>query len=252
LYLRHSVRRKNGKRHSYWRLVRAVRRDGKVVQETVAQLGELDAAGRANARLLAQQITGVPPQPELFEAATRDAQALAVRLDRVSVERARGFGGVWLGWQLWRALKLDELCAQLMPAGREAIPWSQMAAGLVIARLTEPSSELHIAEDWYRTTALEDLLGLPEERVNDDRLYRALDRLLPHKPALEQHLRRRLGELFALEYDLLLYDVTSTYFEGLADAQCAGPARLQSRSPTRLQTSLHRAGGDTRGDAAGL
>jgi len=216
LYLRHSVRRKNGKRHSYWRLVRAVRRDGKVVQETVAQLGELDAAGRANARLLAQQITGVPPQPELFEAATRDAQALAVRLDRVSVERARGFGGVWLGWQLWRALKLDELCAQLMPAGREAIPWSQMAAGLVIARLTEPSSELHIAEDWYRTTALEDLLGLPEERVNDDRLYRALDRLLPHKPALEQHLRRRLGELFALEYDLLLYDVTSTYFEGLA------------------------------------
>jgi len=216
LYLRHSVRRKNGKRHSYWRLVRAVRRDGKVVQETVAQLGELDAAGRANARLLAQQITGVPPQRELFEAATRDAQALAVRLDRVSVERARGFGGVWLGWQLWRALKLDELCAQLMPAGREAIPWSQMAAGLVIARLTEPSSELHIAEDWYRTTALEDLLGLPEERVNDDRLYRALDRLLPHKPALEQHLRRRLGELFALEYDLLLYDVTSTYFEGLA------------------------------------
>jgi len=159
---------------------------------------------------------------------------------------------VWLGWQLWRALKLDELCAQLMPAGREAIPWSQMAAVLVIARLTEPSSELHIAEDWYRTTALEDLLGLPEERVNDDRLYRALDRLLPHKPALEQHLRRRLGELFALEYDLLLYDVTSTYFEGLADAQCAGPARLQSRSPTRLQTSLHRAGGDTRGDAAGL
>ena len=252
MYLRHSVRRKNGKRHSYWRLVRAVRRDGKVVQETVAQLGELDAAGRANARLLAQQITGVPPQRELFEAATRDAQALAVRLDRVSVERARGFGGVWLGWQLWRALKLDELCAQLMPAGREAIPWSQMAAVLVIARLTEPSSELHIAEDWYRTTALEDLLGLPEERVNDDRLYRALDRLLPHKPALEQHLRRRLGELFALEYDLLLYDVTSTYFEGLADAQCAGPARLQSRSPTRLQTSLHRAGGDTRGDAAGL
>jgi len=91
-----------------------------------------------------------------------------------------------------------------------------MAAVLVIAGLTEPSSELHIAEDWYRTTALEDLLGLPEERVNDDRLYRALDRLLPHKPALEQHLRRRLGELFALEYDLLLYDVTSTYFEGLA------------------------------------
>jgi transposase len=216
VYLRHSVRRKNGKQHSYWRLVRAVRRGSKVIQETVAQLGELDAEGRANARLLAQQITGRAQQQELFEAATPDAQRLAVRLDRVCLERARSFGGVWLGWKLWRALKLDELCTELMPEGREAVPWAQVAAVLVIARLTAPSSELHIAEAWYRTTALEDLLGLPTEHVDDNRLYRALDRLLPHKPALEQHLRRRLGELFALEYDLLLYDVTSTYFEGLA------------------------------------
>jgi len=217
LYLRHSVRRKNGKQHSYWRLVRSVRRGGKVVQETVAQLGELDAEGRANARLLAQQITGSAQQRELFEAAVPDVQRVAVRLDRVYLERARRFGAVWLGWKLWRALKLDELCAELMPAGREAVPWAQMAAVLVIARLTEPSSELHIAEDWYRTTALEDLIGVAGDSVYDNRLYRALDRLLPHKPALEQHLRRRLGELFALEYDLLLYDVTSTYFEGLAE-----------------------------------
>jgi len=217
LYLRHSSRVKNGKQHSYWRLVRSVRRGGKVIQETVAQLGELDAEGRANARLLAQQITGRAQQQELFEAATPKAQRVAVRLDRVCLERARSFGGVWLGWKLWRALKLDELCAELMPEGREAVPWAQVAAVLVIARLTEPSSELHIAEAWYRTTALEDLLGLPAEHVDDNRLYRALDRLLPNKPALEQHLRRRLGELFALEYDLLLYDVTSTYFEGLAE-----------------------------------
>jgi transposase len=216
LYLRHSVRRKNGRQHSYWRLVRSVRRGGKVVQETVAQLGELDAEGRANARLLAQQISGSAQQRELFEAAVADVQRVAVRLDRVYLERARRFGAVWLGWKLWRALKLDELCAELMPAGREAVPWAQMAAVLVIARLTEPSSELHIAEDWYRTTALEDLIGVPGDSVYDNRLYRALDRLLPHKAALEQHLRRRLGELFALEYDLLLYDVTSTYFEGLA------------------------------------
>ena len=216
MYLRHSTRVKNGKQHSYWRLVRSVRRSGKVIQETVAQLGELDAEGRANARRLAQQITGRAQQQELFEAATPEAQRVAVRLDRVCLERARSFGGVWLGWKLWRALKLDELCAELMPEGREAVPWAQVAAVLVIARLTEPSSELHIAEAWYRTTALEDLLGLPAEHVDDNRLYRALDRLLPNKPALEQHLRRRLGELFALEYDLLLYDVTSTYFEGLA------------------------------------
>jgi transposase len=218
VYLRHSVRRKNGTQHSYWRLVRSVRRGGKVIQETVAQLGELDAEGRAHARLLAQQITGSAQQRELFEAAAApDAQRVAVRLDRVFIERARSFGGVWLGWKLWRALQLDDLCAELMPEGREAIAWGQLVAVLVIARLLEPSSELHIAQAWYRTTALEDLLGIPSASVYDNRLYRALDRLLPHKPALEQHLRRRLGELFALEYDLLLYDVTSTYFEGLAE-----------------------------------
>jgi len=178
--------------------------------------GRTRRRGRANARLLAQQITGSAQQRELFEAAVVDVQRVAVRLDRVYLERARRLGAVWLGWELWRALKLDELCAELMPAGREAVPWAQMAAVLVIARLTEPSSELPIAEDWYRTTALEDLIGVPADSVYDNRLYRALDRLLPHKTALEQHLRRRLGELFALEYDRLLYDVTSTYFEGLA------------------------------------
>ena len=93
-----------------------------------------------------------------------------------------------------------------------------MAAVLVVARLCEPSSELHIAEHWYRHTALEDLLGLPASQVNDDRLYRALDRLVLHKDTLQQHLRARLGELFKLDYDLLLYDVTSTYFEGAAAA----------------------------------
>ena len=218
MYLRHSIRRKNGTTHTYWRLVRSVRRGGKVVQETVAQLGELDAQGRASAKLLAQQIMGRGEQRELFEAGAPAAHSVAVRLDQVYLERALSFGGVWLGWTLWRALQLDQLCAELLPAGREAISWAQMAAVLVIARLTEPASELHIAEDWYRKTALEDLLGLPVERVNDDRLYRALDRLLPHKQTIERHLRQRLGELFALEYDLLLYDVTSTYFEGLAES----------------------------------
>ena len=217
VYLRHSKIRKDGKTHTYWRLVRSVRRDGKVVQETVAQLGELDAEGRAKARALARTITGrSSEQRELFEDAARDAPAVPVRLNQVRLERGRSFGAAWLGWTLWRALKLDAVCTELLPVGREAVPWSQMAAVLVIARLCEPSSELHIAEDWYRRTALEDLLALPCESVNDDRLYRALDRLLPHKVAIERHLKERLGELFALEYDLLLYDVTSTYFEGLA------------------------------------
>jgi len=217
MYLRHSTIRKDGKTHRYWRLVRSVRRNGKVVQETVAQLGELDAEGRLRAEALAHRITGRPDQYELFEERPGPERTIAVRLDRVRLERTRRFGDVWLSWTLWRALGLDRLCAELMPEGRAEIPWPTVAAVLVMSRLCEPSSELHIAEDFYRTTALEDMLGLPSEQVNDDRLYRALDRLLPHKRAIEEHLQKRLGELFDLEYDLLLYDVTSTFFEGLAE-----------------------------------
>jgi transposase len=217
LYLRHSVRNKDGKTHVYWRLVRSVRRNGKVVQETVAQLGELDAEGRAKAKALARQMTGRGDQRDLFEARDADDAAVPVRLNRLRLERGRAFGDVWLGWTLWRALRLDVLCDELLETGREAVPWAQIASVLVVARLCGPSSELHIAEDWYRRTALEDLLGVPVERINENRLYRALDRLLPHKQAIEQHLVKRLGELFDLSYDLLLYDVTSTYFEGLAE-----------------------------------
>ena len=217
MYLRHTTRRKDGKVHRYWRLVRSVRVGRRVIQQTVAHLGELDAEGRARAKALARAITGDREQPDLFEPGDADA-AIPVRLKRIRLERGRLFGDVWLGWTLWRALRLDEVLERLLPEGREAVPWSTMAAVLVLARLCEPSSELHIAEDWYRRTALEDLLALPAPVVNDDRLYRALDRLLPHKRALEQHLVARLGELFALDYDLLLYDVTSTYFEGLAEA----------------------------------
>ena len=218
MYLRHTTVRKNGKTHSYWRLVRSVRRGRRVVQETVAQLGELDGQGRARAGALALRITGREEQYELFEAPPGQRSApVAVRLDQIRLERARRFGDVWLGWRLWRALALDRFCEDRLVEGRERAPWPAIAAILVIARLCEPASELHIAEDWYRRTALDDLLGVPAERVNDDRLYRALDRLLPHKQALETHLKERLGALFDLDYELLLYDVTSTYFEGQAE-----------------------------------
>ena len=216
MYLRHTTRHKDGKVHTYWRLVRSVRVGRKVIQHTVAQLGELDAEGRARARALAHTITGTREEPDLFRPVEDGPAPVPVQLYRLRVERGRTFGDVWLGWTLWRALRLDMVLERWLPEGREAVPWATMAAVLVLARLCEPSSELHIAEDWYRRTALEDLLALPAAQVNDDRLYRALDRLLPHKTALERHLVARLGELFALEYDLLLYDVTSTYFEGQA------------------------------------
>ena len=218
MYLRHTTVRKNGKTHTYWRVVRSVRVGRKVRQETVACLGELNASGRARARALAAKIAGRPIQGELFEESSLVPDRVRVRVGEVRVERGRRFGDVWLGWWLWQALGLDELLERLVPFGEEEVPWPAMAAVLVLARLCEPSSELHIAEDWFRQTALDDLLGIPEEKVNDDRLYRALDQLLPHKEALERHLRARLGELFDLDYELLLYDVTSTYFEGEAAA----------------------------------
>ena len=136
----------------------------------------------------------------------------------LQLERGRRFGDVWLAWRFWQALGLDTLLANVSPEGHEDVPWARIAAVLVIARLCEPSSELHLAEDWFRRTALGDLLDIPEAKINDDRLYRALDHLLPHQAQLETHIKERLGTLFRLEYDLLLYDVTSTYFEGQAAA----------------------------------
>jgi len=214
MYLRYTTHSKNGKTQVYWRLVRSVRHGRKVIQETVAQLGELDAAGRARAQRLARSITGgaaASSQRHLFEG-DDSPEAVAVKFGKVRLERSRAFGAVWLGWLLWQALKLDELCRGLLPAGRESVSWGDVAAILVIGRLCEPSSELHVAEQWYRTTGLEDLLRVPAESVYDERLYRTLDRLLPHKRAIEQHLVQRFGELFDLDYELLLYDVTSTYF----------------------------------------
>ena len=216
MYLRHTTVRKNGKTHTYWRLVRSVRLGRKVCQETVAQLGELDAEGRLAAKSLAASIVGLERQPGWFDDAP-PAEPVRVDLRRLRLERGRRFGDVWLAWRLWQAVGLDRLLERLLPPGREGVPWPVMAAVLVIARLCEPSSELHIAEDWFRRTALGDLLGLAEEKVNDDRLYRALNRLLPQKASLETPLKERLGTLFGLAYDLLLYDVTSTYFEGLAE-----------------------------------
>jgi transposase len=215
-----------------------VRHGRKVVQETVAQLGELDAAGRARAAVLARKISGrAQAQGNLFEPTT-PIEAAAVRLDAVRLERSRSFGAVWLSWVLWQALQFDVLLDGLLPRGREAVRWADVIAILVIGRLCEPSSELHVAERWYRTTALEDLLGIPSASVYEERLYRALDRLLPHKQALEAHLVKRLGELFALDYDLLLYDVTSTYFEGVADPQLAKRGYSRDHRPDCVQVNI--------------
>jgi transposase len=217
MYLRHTTIRKDGKLHRYWRLVRSVRVGRRVIQRTVAHLGELDEHGRVEARALARRLIGSPEQTALFDDGSAQL-TMPVRLKGIRIERSRQFGDVYLALALWRGTGLEELCQQVLPAGQERIAWAKMAAVLVAARFCEPSSELHIAEDWYRRTALCDLLQLGDEEVNKDRLYRGLDHLLAHKVALEAHLSKRCGELFAVQNEVLLYDVTSTYFEGQAEA----------------------------------
>jgi transposase len=217
MYLRHTIRKKDGKVHRYWRLVRSVRVGRRVIQQTVAQLGELDEHGRLEARALARYLIGSPEQAGLFDDGSRDL-TVPVRLKNIRIERSRQFGDVYLALALWRGTGLAELCERLLPSGKERVAWEKMVAILVTARLCQPASELHIAEDWYRRTALGDLLQLEDEQVNKDRLYRALDQLLVHKATLESHLSRRCGELFATQNEVLLYDVTSTYFEGQAEA----------------------------------
>src|SRR5208337_512914 len=217
MYLRHTTRRKDGNVHRYWRLVRSVRVGRRVVQQTVAHLGELDEHGRVAARALARRLIGTPEQAQLFKDGSEDV-TVPVRLKGIRVERSRQFGDVYLALALWRGTGLEELCERLLPAGKQHVAPAKIAAVLVAARLCEPASELHIAEDWYRRTALADLLRLEDDQVNKDRLYRALDHLLAHKAALEAHLSQRCGELFFIQNDVLLYDITSTYFEGQAEA----------------------------------
>jgi transposase len=155
----------------------------------------------------------------LFDEAesTPEPRWVEVNAAGVRVENCRQFGGPWLALELIRRLQLDAFLQRELASGQEHVPWSLSALILVIARLLEPSSELHTAEQWYPKTALPELLGVPVERVDDNRLYRTLDELLSLKETLQVHLKQRMGSLFALDYDILLYDVTSTFFEGSAD-----------------------------------
>lgn len=213
MYIRKQTRIKDGKSHAYWALVESYRTAKGPRQRTVAWLGELDQAGRLgiekytkNNSEIQQGFFEKNPEPEWVE----------VNVNDIRVENIKDFGGPWLCLEIIKRLHLDKFFEKHIPKGRELIPWSAMSLVLVICRLCNPSSELHIAEHLFEETALSDLLGIPLGRINEDRLYRALDKLLPHKDALEVHLKEKAGNLFDLDYDLFLYDVTSTYFEGMA------------------------------------
>lgn len=222
MFLRRCERRKAGKTHTYWALVESYRTAQGSRQRVVAYLGELKPSQQNGWAKLAKRLPlDDRPQPSLFDPPPPSDdvdEEVLVQLRGIRLENLRDFGDVWLAWGLWRLLELDTLLDQHLPAGREDVRWGTIAAILTIARFCAPKSELHIEHTWYRRTALNDLIGVSIAQVHTDRLYAGLDRLLPLKETIEQHLQKRLRHLFDFEYDLLLYDITSTYFEGDAAA----------------------------------
>ncbi|MBN2129138.1 MAG: IS1634 family transposase [Sedimentisphaerales bacterium] len=223
MFLRRYERRSAGRRRTYWALVESVRTGRGSRQRVVAYLGELKRSEQNGWAQLGQRLSGTKkPRRAWFDPPhddePSDDEPVLVSLRGVRLERLRDFGDIWMALGLWRLLGLDSLLEKRENAGREEVPWPVVAALLTIARFCRPQSELHIESTWYRSTALDDLLGVPPEKVHTDRLYAGLDWLLPHKETIEKHLKERLGDLFDLEYDLLLYDVTSTYFEGQCSA----------------------------------
>lgn len=227
MFLKRCARKKNGKPHTYWQLVESYRTPRGPRHRVVAYLGELDASEHRGWGRLALHLDGKAAvkaqQLMLFDTVdTHDndpvPQYVEVDLKGVRVERTRDFGDVFLALTLWRMLGFDELFSKNLPAGREEVSWSLMACVLTIARFVEPDSELHVEDTWYHRTALGRMLAVAADKVNSARLYRTLDTILPLKSDIETHLKQRVGELFSPDFDLLLYDVTSTYFEGQAKA----------------------------------
>ena len=232
MFLRRKTKSARGVGYSYWHLCRTVRTARGPRQQVVASLGKLDEAELSGLRGgwddLPALLRGETPSPRTVIAplpgfaGLDDAAASApvwepADLRALRVERSRDFGESYLALSLWHRLGLHTLLAELLPVGRESVGWSHTAALLTVARFCAQRSELGVAEHWYDTTALDDLLGVDTALINDDRLYRGLDQLGQHKDALCSHLMTRYRQWFGVRFEFLLYDVTSTYFEGQAE-----------------------------------
>ena len=224
MFLRRYTRTKNGKTHTYYALVESVRTEAGPRQHVVAHLGDLnhDQQRRWQRTVVFHNRQGEGRQLRLFPDAEPvplpdDPEVVQIRLGSVGWTNPRRFGDVWLGLWLWKFLHLDEIVDRHIPQGKETVRPADIVAIEVINRLCAPCSEFALAEHWYQSTALEDLLGVSDSAVTKDRLYRTLDRLIPAQEAIEEDLKGQFGTLFQLDYDLLLYDLTSTYFEGLAE-----------------------------------
>jgi transposase len=223
MFLRAHQRSKDGKEHTYWSVVETVRTPDGPRQRRLCYLGELNSSAQARWLKTIEVFNeqGECTQLKLFpcgmEAPVDDPQVARVLVNKVRLERTRQFGACYLGLELWKRLELDRFFEQTVDDEPADVPWSRVAALLAINRLCAPGSELAIEQRWYPSTALDDLLAIEEGKINDTRLYRCLDRILPHKTKLERHLKQRYGELFGAEFDVLLYDLTSSYVEGAAE-----------------------------------
>ena len=222
MFLRQHERIKDGKEHNYWSLVETVRTADGPRQRTLCYLGELNGSAHARWQKTVEVFNeqGESTQLKLFPSeveAPDDPNVARVLVKKVRVERTRRFGDCYLGLELWKRLGLEQFFSRHLDVDAADVAWSRVAAVLAINRLCAPGSELAVQRYWYPATALDDLLHIGKDKINDTRLYRCLDRLLPLKTKIEQHLKQRYGELFQAEFDVLLYDLTSTYVEGAAE-----------------------------------
>jgi len=222
MYLRRHRRTVKGTTYEYWTLVQSRRSTSGPRQHTVATLGKLpglEERSQAGWEAIDDLLEGRTPAKQLSfdgKVAAPVPQWAQVDVRGVRVERVREIGEVYLALSLWRRLGLHTLLNELIASGREEVSWEQIACLLTVARFCAQKSELGIAERWYQRTALEDLLGVPWERINEDRLYRGLDELHAQKEKLSQHLLARYQSWFGVDFEFLIYDVTSSFFEGQA------------------------------------
>ena len=225
MFLRSNKRIKDGKEHRYYTVVESRRiGSGKVVQKQVLYLGEINdsqqTAWRKTLEVFDEQQQRYRPLSLFAEDRPVPADAIdsvQVKLGEMKLERARPYGNCWMGCQLWQQLKLNEFWTEKLPKGREMVSWAKVLELLVVNRLIDPGSEFRVHRQWFDQSAMDVLLGQDFAVAEKDRLYRCLDRVLEHKQELFVHLRKRWQELFDAEFDLLLYDLTSTYVEGEAE-----------------------------------
>ena len=225
MFLRSNKRIKDGKEHCYYTVVESRRLgSGKVVQKQVLYLGEINGSQQSAWRKTLevfdeqqQRLTSLSLFAEDRPVPAGAIDSVQVKLSEMKLERARPYGNCWLGCQLWQQLQLHQFWTEKLPKGRETVAWAQVLELLVVNRLIDPGSEFRVHRQWFDQSAMDVLLGQDFAIAEKDRLYRCLDRVLEHKQELFIHLRQKWQDLFDAEFDLLLYDLTSTYVEGEAE-----------------------------------